>query len=169
MYNDVLNSHTICRWVFLKLEEYKKIVKRYTKKESKIKNMLISFFVGGLYGVFGELLRELFVKLFNIKADESYTIVFFFIVFVSSFLTGIGVFDNIASFFKCAVIVPSSGFAHAMSASAMDHKGEGLVNGIGSNIFKMTGSIILFSIVGAFVFTVIKGVISWALIIRMFI
>ncbi len=144
---------------FLKLEEYKEIVDKCSKKENKIKNILISFLSGGLFGLLGEIFRKYIQRLFSISNSESYMYVFIVIVFIASLLTGLGVFDNIASFFKCGVIVPSSGFAHAMSASGLDHKREGLVNGIGSNIFKMTGSIILFSIVSAFVFVFIKVVI----------
>ncbi len=143
----------------MKLEEYKEIVDKCSKKENKIKNILISFLSGGLFGLLGEIFRKYIQRLFSISNSESYMYVFIVIVFIASLLTGLGVFDNIASFFKCGVIVPSSGFAHAMSASGLDHKREGLVNGIGSNIFKMTGSIILFSIVSAFVFVFIKVVI----------
>ena len=50
-------------------------------------------------------------------------------------------------------------FAHAMTSSAMDHRSEGLIKGIGSNIFKMTGSIILYGLVSAFFFAIIKGVV----------
>ena len=143
---------------FLKLEEYKKIVDRNSKKENKINNIIISFISGGLFGLLGELFKEYISKLFSLSNSEGYMYVFIVVVFIASLLTGLGVFDNIASFLKCGVIVPSSGFAHAMCASALDHKREGLVNGIGSNIFKMTGSIILFSIVSAFVFVLIKVV-----------
>ena len=80
-------------------------------------------------------------------------------VIISSILTGLGFFDKIVSFAKCGLIIPTTGFAHAMTSSAMDHRSEGLIKGIGSNIFKMTGSIILYGLVFSFLFAIIKGVV----------
>ena len=54
-----------------------------------------------------------------------------------------------------------------LTDSAMDHRSEGLIKGIGSNIFKMTGSIILYGLVSAFFFAIIKGVVMWQYILKM--
>ena len=80
------------------------------------------------------------------------------IVVISSILTGLGIFDKIVSFAKAGLIVPTSGFAHAMTSSAMDSKKEGLIKGIGANIFKLTGSVILYALVAGFFAALIKGV-----------
>ena len=77
---------------------------------------------------------------------------------ISSILTGFGFFDKVVSFCKCGLIIPTTGFAHAMTSAAMDHESEGPIKGIGSNIFKMTGSIILYGLVSAFFFALLKGV-----------
>ena len=46
-----------------------------------------------------------------------------------------------------------------MTSSSMDYKDEGFVKGIGSNIFKLTGSIIVYGIVFGIIFGLIRGVI----------
>ena len=46
-----------------------------------------------------------------------------------------------------------------MTSAAMDHKSEGPVKGIGSNIFLLTGNVILYGLVAAFFLALIKGVI----------
>ena len=55
--------------------------------------------------------------------------------------------------------ISSTGFAHAMTSSAMDNESEGFIKGIGANIFKLTGSVILYGLVAAFFLALIKGVI----------
>ena len=63
------------------------------------------------------------------------------------------------SFFKCGLIVPSTGFANTMTSSAMDNRCEGYVKGIGANIFKLTGSIILYGVVFGIFFGYIRSMI----------
>ena len=144
----------------LKITKYKKIVNKHSKKENIIKNVLLSFISGGTIGLLGEILSQFLQNKYNMNPSVSYMYLMIILVFMGSVLTGIGIFDKIVSFFKCGLIVPTTGFAHAMSSSAMDNKSEGLVKGIGSNIFKMTGSIILYGIVFGVLFAIIKVVLT---------
>ena len=50
-----------------------------------------------------------------------------------------------------------------MTSAAMDYKNEGPIYGIGSNVFKLAGSVILYGVVSAWIFGMIRyliGVIS---------
>jgi stage V sporulation protein AC len=47
-----------------------------------------------------------------------------------------------------------------MTSAAMDSRREGFVKGIGTNIFKLTGSIILYGIVVAFFVSLLKVIIG---------
>lgn len=143
----------------MKLKEYKKIVDKNSKKEDKFTNVLIAFFVGGLMGVIGQGFTTFLEKQFYMPLNECYMYTMILFVVVSSILTGLGFFDKIVSFAKCGLIVPTTGFAHAMTSAALDHESEGPVKGIGSNIFKMTGCVILCGLVAAFFLALIKGVI----------
>lgn len=143
----------------MKLNEYNNIVKKHSKKEENFKNAFIAFFTGGLMGVIGEVIFKVLRECFKLNLSESYMYLMIILVIISSILTGLGFFDKIVSFAKCGLIIPSTGFAHAMTSSAMDHRSEGLIKGIGSNIFKMTGSIILYGLVSSFFLAIIKGVI----------
>ena len=121
-------------------EEYDKLIKKHIKKENILKNMLVAFFSGGLIGLFGEVLTNIFLNYYSL--NDSYLMTFIVFIVIGSLLTGIGVFDKILSICKCGLIVPSTGFANTMTSSAMDARSEGFVKGIGSSIFKLTGSII---------------------------
>ena len=141
-------------------KEYKRLVKKYTPKEDKFNNVLISFFIGGLCGIFGELLTDMFNRLLHFSISDSYMLTMVTFVVIGSILTGLGFFDKIVSFCKCGLIVPTTGFAHAMTSASLDYKNEGLVKGIGSNMFKLTGSIIIYGIVTAFFVALLKVIIG---------
>lgn len=142
----------------MKLEEYKKIVDNNSIKENKFKNILLAFISGGFMGVIGEGITSFLEYKFYMPRHEAFMYLMIILVFVSSVLTGIGVFDKLVSYFKCGLNVPTTGFAHSMTSSAMDYRSEGPIKGIGTNIFKMSGIIILYGIVSAFVLALIKGV-----------
>lgn len=139
--------------------EYEKLVKSIVKKESSIKNILIAFFTGGLMGLLGQVLSSLYIKLCSVSVNTSYLYVSLTFVIIGSILTGIGVFDKVLSFCKCGLIVPTTGFANSMTSAAMDYRKEGFVKGIGSNIFKLSGSIILYGVVFGVIFGLIRGLI----------
>lgn len=144
----------------MKLNEYNKIVKRNSKKENIPLNLIISFTTGGLMGVIGQLIFTC-LKSNGLTIEVSSMYLMIILVITSSILTGLGFFDKIVSFCKCGLIIPTTGFAHAMTSSAMDNRGEGPIKGIGSNIFKLTGSIILYGLLSSFILALIKGVLLW--------
>lgn len=144
----------------MKLEEYKRVVAKNSKKENKFINVLVSFLVGGLMGLLCQLFATFLHSSFNLNIEDASLYTTVMLIVVSSIFTGLGFFDKVVSLTKCGLIVPTTGFAHAMTASAMDHKSEGPIKGIGSNMFKLAGSIIIYGIVVAFFLALIKGVIK---------
>lgn len=141
-------------------KDYKKLVDKYSEKENKLKNVIIAFICGGIIGVIAEGITNFISKNYSLPMDESYIYSTIFIVCLASIFTGIGFFDKIVSFAKAGLIVPTTGFAHSMTCSALDYKKEGFTKGIGGNIFKLTGSIILYAIVVSFFLVLIKGCIE---------
>ena len=68
-----------------------------------------------------------------------------------------GVFDVIAKFAGAGVIVPITGFANSMVASAIEYKKEGPVLGVGSKLFSVAGPVLVCGISCA----TIVGVLYW--------
>ncbi len=137
-------------------EEYKKLVSKHTPKYNRLKSILIAFLVGGTIGMIGQGLIDFYSKVCNLTIKDAKTYMIVTLIFISSFLTALGFFDNIVSKVKCGIIVPITGFAHAMTSAALEYRKEGLILGLGSNIFKITGSVILYGVVGAYVFGIIR-------------
>ena len=137
-------------------KEYSKLVSRHTPKVDHVKSMSLAFFVGGFIGMFGQGLVDLYHYIFKLSITDAKSLMIVTLIFISSLLTALGVFDKVVEKVRCGIIVPITGFAHAMMSAALEYKHEGLILGIGSNIFKITGSVILYGIVSAYVFGLIR-------------
>ena len=139
-------------------EDYKKLVKKHTPKEPKLRNVGVVFLVGGLMGLFAEVMIYIFMHCFAVSSVEAGLITALVVIFLSSLFTALGFFDNWVSKAEAGLFIPISGFAHATTSSALEYKHEGLVMGIGSNIFKLSGSVILYGVFAAYVFGIIRFV-----------
>lgn len=137
--------------------KYKKIVEETLPKENRLINMLTSFLSGGTIGLIGTVLFVNLNKIYNTELSISFMLLI--LIIVIAFLTCLGISDTIFQKLKCGLIIPITGFAHSISASILDYKKEGLIN-IGSNTFKLAGSVILYGIVSAVILTLIKVILN---------
>lgn len=140
----------------MKNEMYDEIVKKYTPKEDVLKNAIITFVAGGIIGALSELLLVCYSTWLNLPRKESGVLVILTLIFISSILTACGVFDVCVSKLKSALIIPITGFAHSITSAALDYRKEGLVVGIGANIFKLAGTVILYGVVSVYIFGLIR-------------
>lgn len=134
-------------------KKYKQIVNELTPKENRLYNMFISFISGGTIGIIGTLLFNLLSNTYNEELSISFMLLI--LIVVISLLTSLGIADKLFTKFKCGLIIPITGFAHSIASCIIDYKKEGLIN-IGSNTFKLAGSVILYGIVSAIILTIIK-------------
>ena len=141
---------------YMNNEEYKEFIKKYYPKVPKLKNALIAFFGGGIMGLVSELLLEGYKIWLNIPRKEAGVLVILTLIVIASILTGLGVFDVLASKLKSALLIPITGFSHSITSSAIEYRNEGLVLGIGSNIFKLAGTVILYGTVAVYFFGFIR-------------
>lgn len=136
--------------------KYKEIVDKNTPKEECFKNAIISFVAGGLIGTLGELLLRCYMLWLNLPRKESGVLVTLTFVTIASVLTAFGIFDVLVSKFKAALFIPITGFAHSMTSAALEYKHEGLVLGVGANIFKLAGTVILYGVVSVYIFGLLR-------------
>ena len=138
-------------------KKYKEIVDLNTPKENSVKNSLIAFLVGGILGSLSELLLRCYSIWFNLPRKESGVLVILTLIAIASILTALGLlFDVLVTKVKAALIIPITGFAHSMTSAALEYKNEGLVLGIGANIFKLAGTVILFGVVSVYIFGLVR-------------
>ena len=137
-------------------EEYNEFIKKYIPKPSKIKNALITFIAGGLIGLSTEILLEIYELNLKLPRKESGVLVILTLITIASILTALGIFDILVTKLKSALIIPITGFAHSMTSAAIEYRTEGLVLGIGANIFKLAGTVILYGTVAVYFFGLIR-------------
>ena len=135
---------------------YKKFAKEHAPKSPLIKDCLRAFFVGGLICAFAEALVYGYSAL-QISEENVKTLVPVTLIFLAALLTGLGIFDDIAKFAGAGTLVPITGFANAVASPAIDDKSEGLVLGVGAQMFTIAGPVIVYGVLSS----VIYGVIYW--------
>ena len=137
-------------------KEYQKIVNKYTPNEPRLRNALVAFIIGGLMGVLGNFLVDAYSYYFDLSTKDASVFMIITLVFLGCFLTCLGFFDKWVNFAKCGLIIPITGFAHAMMSAALEYRKEGLVTGLGANMFKLAGSVIIFGVVSAYIFGLLR-------------
>lgn len=136
--------------------KYAKIVKKNTPREKIILNPIIAFLVGGFMGLLGQGLIEFYSYIFSISTKDASVFMIVTLIFVGCLLTCLGFFDKLVQFAKSGLIIPITGFAHAMMSATLEYRKEGMITGIGANMFKLAGSVIVFGVVSAYVFGLIR-------------
>ena len=136
--------------------KYAKIVKKNTPREKIILNPIIAFLVGGFMGLLGQGLIDFYSYIFSISTKDASVFMIVTLIFVGCLPTCLGFFDKLVQFAKCGLIIPITGFAHAMMSATLEYRKEGMITGIGANMFKLAGSVIVFGVVSAYVFGLIR-------------
>lgn len=136
--------------------KYAKIVKKNTPREKIILNPMIAFLVGGFMGLLGQGLIDFYSYIFSISTKDASVFMIVTLIFVGCLLTCLGFFDKLVQLAKCGLIIPITGFAHAMMSATLEYRKEGMITGIGANMFKLAGSVIVFGVVSAYVFGLIR-------------
>ena len=144
----------------MKEKMYNEIVKKYLPKENKLLNVVKAFVFGGLIGSLGNLLIEFYSSILNITKSESGVYMISTLIFFACLFTALGFFDKWVTFCKCGLIIPITGFAHSMMSASLEYKKEGLITGIGANMFKLAGTVIIYGVVSAYIFGLIRLVIG---------
>lgn len=141
-------------------QSYQEIVEKNSPKENVIGNAVTAFITGGLMGILGQFLIDMYVAWLDIPTKEATVCMLVTLIFLSCLFTSLGFFDKWVNFCKCGLIIPITGFAHATMSAALEFRKEGLVTGIGMNMLKLSGAVIIFGVVSSFVFSLIRMVVG---------
>lgn len=139
--------------------EYGKIVKKLSSPSPKVKDFICAYVIGGIICVIGQLFTELYEYLeFSEKAVKMAVPVT--LIFIAALLTGLKLFDKIAKHAGAGTLVPITGFSNAVVSPAIEFKAEGYVLGVGANMFKIAGPVIVYGTVAGVVYGIICYIIE---------
>jgi len=141
-------------------EEYKKLSQPYVPARPVLKNCIRAFLVGGLICVIGQAIQTGFMSIFGMNSKEAASPTVALLILISVILTSLGVYDKIAQWAGAGTAVPVTGFANSMCSAALEHRAEGLVLGVGGNMFKLAGSVIVFGTVAAFIVGIVYALLG---------
>ncbi len=127
-------------------DNYIEYVKSIAPKTNEKRTLLRAFWVGGFICVIGQGIRYAFELGLGLQGDELSSYVSMVLIFLGSFLTGLGVYDRIGKYAGGGSIVPITGFANSVVSPAVEFKTEGYVYGTASKMFIIAGPIIVFGI-----------------------
>ncbi|MDP4105954.1 MAG: stage V sporulation protein AC [Bacillota bacterium] len=137
-------------------QNYQQLEQKYELKRPVLKNCVKAFFVGGLICTVGQAISYFYIYYFNFTEQTAGNPTVATMVFFAMLLTGFGVYDRIGQFGGAGSAVPVTGFGNAVISAAIEHRTEGFVLGVGGNMFKLAGSVILFGVFSAFAVALIK-------------
>ncbi|WP_312471266.1 stage V sporulation protein AC [Neobacillus sp.] len=140
----------------LQQRNYQQLQQKHEIKRPIVKNCLKAFLVGGIICVIGQAISYFYIYFFNFTEQSVGNPTVATMVFLSMIFTGIGVYDRIGQFGGAGSAVPVTGFGNAVISAAIEHRTEGFVLGVGGNMFKLAGSVILFGVFSAFVVALVK-------------
>jgi stage V sporulation protein AC len=137
-------------------QKYQQLQQKHELKRPVLKNCIKAFWVGGLICAVGQAISYFYIYFFNFTEQNVGNPTVATMVFLSMVLTGFGVYDRLGQFAGAGSAVPVTGFGNAVISAAIEHRTEGFVLGVGGNMFKLAGSVILFGVFSAFVVALIK-------------
>ena len=137
-------------------KEYNDYVKQVTPTYNLWVNMGKAFLVGGIICAIGQWILNM-AKGYGLDKEMAGAWCSGILILVSVILTGLNIYPKLAKFAGAGSLVPITGFANSVAASAIEYQKEGQVMGIGCKIFTIAGPVILYGIVTSWVL----GLIYW--------
>lgn len=137
-------------------KNFKKYAEKFAPKSNLFKDCIMAFLIGGTICVIGQGIGDMGKKL-GVNAENVKILIPCSLIVLSSVLTGLGIYQKIAKYAGAGTLVPITGFANAISSISIDSKAEGLVLGVGANMFKIAGPVIVYGTLTS----VVIGVIYW--------
>lgn len=148
-------------------QQYQQIEQQITPPTPYVKNILKAFLIGGLVCTIGHAITYFYIIFFDFTETTVGNPTAATMVFIAMILTGIGLYSKIAQIAGAGSAVPVTGFGNAVISAAIEHRTEGFIQGVGGNMFKLAGAVILFGVASAFFVALIKlilvtmGVVQW--------
>lgn len=124
--------------------QYDEMISKNTKKSPILKNIFFAFVIGGLICVIGQLIFNKAIQ--YVDKELASTITSISLIFISALLTSLNLYSRIGKIAGAGSTIPITGFANSIVAPAIEFKSEGFILGLGSNMFKIAGPVLVYGI-----------------------
>ena len=137
-------------------KEYDSLTKQVSPNSPVASDCVRAFIVGGAVCAFAQGLLNFYLWI-GMDKTPAKSLVSVTLIFITAMLTAAHLYDNYARFAGAGSLVPITGFANAVASPAVEFKSEGWILGIGANMFKIAGPVIVYGTVAS----VVYGIIYW--------
>lgn len=125
-------------------KRYNDYVLEKIPKTRNFPTLIYSFIIGGVICCIGQGIMDILMLIFKtMTIDEATTWMLIILIFIASFLTGLGVYDRIGVFAGAGSIVPITGFSNSITSPAIEFKKEGFIFGTCVKMFSVAGPVIV--------------------------
>lgn len=132
-------------------EQYNAYVEAKTPKTKSFPTLIYAYLVGGIICMIGQGFSDALMAIWPLMSqDEASTWMLIILIFISSFLTALGVYDRIGVFGGAGSIVPITGFSNSITSPAIEFKKEGIIFGTCVKMFSVAGPVIVSGLVISF-------------------
>lgn len=139
-------------------QEYQAFQKNREKKRPLLLNCVKAFLVGGFICFIGQIISTFYIYYFDFTEQTAGNPTTATLIFITMFLTGFGLYNRLGQFSGAGSAVPVTGFGNAVISSAIEHRTEGFILGVGTNMLKLAGPVIVYGVFSAFVVALIKTI-----------
>lgn len=149
----------------IKKEIYLKRITPKLNKKMIVKNICLAFLFGGIICLIGQAIITIF-KHNGVDDELSSTYMIGIMILAAGVSSAFGFYDRLGQIGKCGFSIPITGFANSMISSAMEYKPEGIILGIGANVFKLASSVLAMGVFSAIMMAIIRYLVSciWKLV-----
>ncbi len=135
-------------------KEYQQMAEREAEKSPILKDCIKAFLIGGAICALGEVILECY-KAFGNTHEMAASLTSITLIGLSALLTGLGLYDKIAKHAGAGTLVPITGFANSIVASALEFKSEGFILGMCAKMFAIAGPVLVFGTTASVIYGII--------------
>ncbi len=140
-------------------DQYKDYVEKKAKKSPIFKDVLLAFISGGVICIIGQIIMNIFLY-YNVEKESATAFTSIILIFIGAFLTSINVYSTIGKYCGAGSAIPITGFSNSIVSPAIEFKTEGRILGLGANMFKIAGPVLVYgistSVIVGFIYWIIK-------------
>ena len=132
-------------------EQYNVYVEVKIPKTKNFPTLIYAFIVGGIICMIGQGISDALMAIWpSMSQEEASAWMLIVLIFLSSLLTALGVYDRIGVFAGAGSIVPITGFSNSITSPAIEFKKEGIIFGTCVKMFSVAGPVIVCGLVISF-------------------
>lgn len=128
----------------LRNKRYTAYVEKRLPQTKPFPSLIYAFLIGGLICCIGQGFNDGLLAIWpNMAKDTAGAYTLVILIFLASFLTGLGVYDRIGAIAGAGSIVPITGFSNSIASPALEFKSEGWIFGLCVKMFSVAGPVIV--------------------------